>query len=205
MKRIPLFLMILSFVMASCVVVRRHDVVEQTLGATSASPKPQISMSEKPLASPFGDFITLLPSDWFFVDAGKDVSPAIFATVVNPDYTLSLVFSFFGKDEQFSQSFTKDSLIGCAKESFRRKVEKTSNVAKLMGKYTLLKVGIKKFGVYEYSTDNGITSTKIAVFRSSFGNFYEIALAPLNFTTKLIPNPAFREKVFTSLLTTVDF
>lgn len=188
-----------AFFTNGCLIVREtgRDAEVENI---ELSPKPEIPMSEELVRSREGDMIAFLPQGWFFVDTENKAPSEIFAIAVNPDYTLSAVFTSFKKGEQ-----NAENALALARESLSRHERKTAGAVKQIGKFSTTKIGLKEFGLYETSTTGGALKTRTAVFISSLGNYYEFALVPLNVSGKAIPPESEFNKIFRSILATIQF
>lgn len=197
-------LVLTAVLLPGCIIVKgeKEEAAEQS-GAVA--PRPSIPMSEEIVRSEQGDMIAFLPDAWFFMDVREKVSSSVFAVAVNPDYTASLVFSELRRDDALDEVFGREGLIGVARASFLRRERKTAGLVKNTGSFDVRSLGTKKFGVYEYTGANDAFPTRVAVFRSSLGNYYECTLAPLPFTGRTLPSKEEMEKIYSSVLTTIDY
>ncbi len=205
-KTLKYILLIVIFLSGinSCIVVK-HPEHEDVTPTINISPKPELEMQDEPLRSKRGDMIAFLPEEWFLVDIQDKVSNEIFAVAVNPDYTLSAVFSNIRKTDQIDETFKKEGLLGLARISLSRRERKTAGTVKQIGKYSPLSIGTNSFVKYEISTTSGALSSKVAVFRSSLGLYYEFALVPMDFTRHPIPGGEEYDKIFRSIVSTIKF
>lgn len=212
----PLSLLILSVVVAvGCVVVVQKPQQTSAQQKTAANAeterplrqlpsKPSVAMSDEVVRSELGDMVSLLPVEWSLVNIETNLPVQIFSVAVNNQYTASLAYSVLRKEENFDQIFQKDGLIGIGKISATKRDTKMRNIKRL-GEFEEVQVGTKRFCLYRYTTDNGATLNRVAVFRSSFGNYYECTLSDLTFTgRKLIPRDEM-ENIYLSVLATIDF
>jgi hypothetical protein len=193
------FVVLFSVLASGCIIVRttENDVESEQI---ELSPQPEIAMSEELVRSREGDMIAFLPEGWFFVDTEDKAPSEIFAVAVNPDYTLSAVFTSFKKGEQDAEN-----ALMLARKSLERHERKTAGAVKQIGKFSTTKIGLKEFGLYETSVTGGALKTRTAVFISSLGNYYEFALVPLNVSGKPVPTDAEIQKIFRSILATTQF
>lgn len=166
--------------------------------------KPTIVMSDEVVRSELGDMVSLLPQEWSLVNIETNLPVQVFSVAVNNQYTASLIYSVLRKEENFDQTFQKDGLVGIGRISATKRDTKMRNIKRL-GEFEEVQVGSKRFCLYRYTTDNGATLNRVAVFRSSFGNYYECTLSDLTFTgRKLIPREEM-ESLYLSVLATIDF
>ena len=204
-KNIIIFSLV-ALMATSCIIVKeKGEAVSDIEPMAILSPKPEIAMSETLVRSQRGDMLSSIPSGWFFVDVQERLSPDVIAVIVNPDYTLSAVFSAIKHNELFDSEFEKDSLFGIARASFAKRERKTAGALKLIGKYQNLQLGSKQFVKYEFSNTGGALSGRAAVFVSSIGEFYEFSLVPLEVAGKSIPDAREFDKIFRSFLASVQY
>ncbi len=202
MKTIILLLLLLF--LPSCLVVNyeRKDVKQAKAELSSRS---QIELSQEYVLSLPGDVIAFLPMDWFFIDAKSGANPNIFGIAVNPDYSLSMIFSSFTKTAS-TISFAKDyDLIALAKLSLEQQNNKSGGKVKLIGDIKVINIGSKSFAVYKTSTTAGALMSHTSVFFSEFGNPYRMSLVPMDILGKAIPSQSESEKIFISVLTGVNY
>ncbi len=195
-----------AVVLSGCIIVKGTDE-EQKEQASVVAPKPVLPMSDELIRSESGDMIAFLPASWFFMDVNDRVSSSVFAVAVNADYTASLVFSELRSDDALEDAFQKEGLIGVARASYQKRERKTAGLVKNAGGFDVRMLGTKQFGTYEYS-DAGVGDvlpTRVAVFRSALGNFYECTLAILPFTGRQTPSREELEKIYQSVLATIDY
>lgn len=199
-----ILLVLMAVVLPSCIIVKGGKEVDDERSSAIA-PKPIVPMSEELVRSESGDMIAFLPDEWFFMDVEEKVSSSVFAVAVNPTYTASLVFSEMRRDDGVEAVYEKEGLLGVARASFQRRERKTAGVAKSTGSFDVRTVGTKQFGVYEYVNAGEVIPTRVAVFRSSLGNFYECTLATLPFTGRTLLSNDEMEKIYFSVLATIDY
>ena len=107
--------------------------------------------------------------------------------------------------EASKESADGDGLISLARATFQKHLRKTGGQAKLIGSYRIAQLGARRFAAFDFSTNGGSLRTRCAVCVSSIGNHYEIAVAPLTVTGKDVPDPLEQERVFRSILATVQY
>jgi hypothetical protein len=190
--------------MSSCFVVL-EEVETDIAPVITISPKPIIPMSDTLVRSVKGDMIAFLPKGWFFVDVEDKISSDVFAVAVNPDYTLSAVFSCIKSDESVNELVAKEGLIGLARSALTKKQIKSGDAIKLTGKYAMINMGTLSFCKYSYSTTGGALSALSVVFISSLNQYYEFAIVPMNIKNKFIPPQKEIEDIFTSIVTTIQY
>jgi PBP1b-binding outer membrane lipoprotein LpoB len=208
---------LVSFVFLSgCVVVmQKQDTAKAAQNQQSQQQQPQkvirqlaskpvIAMSDEVVRSETGDMVSLLPSEWSLINLETNLPTQVFSVAVNSNYTASLVYSVVRKEETFDQTFQRDGLAGIAKISALKREHKMRNIKRL-GEFEEVQVGTKRFCLYRYTTDNGSTLNRVAVFRSSFGNYYECTLTDMTFTGRKILPREESENIYLSVLATIDF
>ena len=200
----PVSLFILLFVIGGCVVVKQEEEPDYT-PPVILSPKPDIEMSDELIRSKAGDMIAFLPKNWFLIDVKDKVSSDVIAVAVNPDYTLSAVFSHIKTSEQIDKTFEKEGLLGLARISLARHERKTAGGLKQVGKYNPISMGKNRFVKYEFSSTAGALISRVAVFASSRNDFYEFALIPMDINGSKVPPSEEFDRIFRSILTTINF
>ncbi len=202
LKSITLFLILI--IISGCIVVK-HNTVEDDVMMINLSPKPEIPMSDKLVRSKKGDIIAFLPQEWFFVNVEEKASADVFAVAVNPDYTLSAVFSTIRKNDITDSIVNKEGLLGLARTSLNYHENKTAGAVKQVGKYSMMQLGTMSFAKYNYSNSSGALVSQTAVFKSSINQYYEFALIPMNITGKPLPSQIEIDKIFNSIVATIQY
>jgi len=197
-------IVVFSIIVPSCLFVKvpeqKSDVQNVAL-----SPQPEIEMSDELVRTRAGDMITLMPKGWVFLDTKGDASADIVAIAVNPEYTLSMVVSSIPAAESSREQIQAEGLLGLARVAYQKHVRKSAGTSKLVGTYRIAELGARRFGVYDFSTSGGALRTRSAVCTSSLGNSYEVSLVPLTVSGKDVPNSAEQERIFRSILATVQY
>ncbi|TAL67908.1 MAG: hypothetical protein EPN82_12550 [Bacteroidetes bacterium] len=183
----------------------KHRTVADEVTLVNLSPKPEIPMSDKLVRSKKGDIIAFLPQDWFFVDVEEKASADVFAVAVNPDYTLSAVFSTIRKNEVTDSVVIKEGLLGLARTSLSYHENKTAGAVKQLGRYSLIQLGTMSFAKYNFSNSSGALVTQTAVFKSSINQYYEFSLIPMNISGKPLPAQNEIDKIFNSIIATIQY
>ncbi len=196
----------LSMILAlpSCLVVKR-EVAPLPERSSDVSPRAGVAMSDEIVYSEQGDMVVRLPQDWFFVDIGKEVSSNVIAAASNSDYTLSLVFSELRANENLIDLHQNEGLLGVARAGFRARERKTAGAVKQLGEIELRELGARRFGIYEFSDNNGATFNLASVFKTSLNNFYEVALVQMADFNRPVPPRDSVESIFSAVLTTVVY
>jgi hypothetical protein len=204
MKKSFLTIVLLS-ILSSCIVVK-YDKKESTPPQKLVlSPKPTIEMSENIVRSEIGDMIGYLPKDWFFVNLENEVSSNIFAVAVNPDYTLSAVFSKFKNTSELKKAVDSHNLVELAKQSINLQKSKSPDRVSLIGNINNVSIGETKFATYQVSTTAGALVSNVACFSSSLGNAYRFSIIPMDIIGKPIPSQKEINTIFESMLTTIKY
>ncbi|OGU61058.1 MAG: hypothetical protein A2X64_10475 [Ignavibacteria bacterium GWF2_33_9] len=196
--------MIFILTASSCIFVKvKEKPVEEVF--VDVIQKPEIEMNEDALRSTKGDMISLIPKNWFFVDLGENTPRDIFAIAVNPQYTLSVVFSTYPSNEVIDEIFKAQNLIGLSNYSFDKKQKKAMGGLIKEKRISTIKSGNLNFVVYNYRTKTQPIYSQTAVFKSSNGAIYEISLVPMNISGYSLPPEKDIETIFKSILATVRY
>jgi len=188
----------------SCLFVKApEDKIE--VQNVALSPQPEIEMSDNLVRTKAGDLIALLPKGWVFLDTRTEASADIISVAVNPEYTLSMVVSSISSGESSRERLANEGLVGLARAAFQKHSRKTSGAAKVVGSYRLAQLGARTFAGFDFSTTGGGMRTRCAVCTSSIGNHYEVSLVPLNITGRDLPDAQEQERIFRSILATVQY
>lgn len=167
--------------------------------------KPQVEMNEDALRSAKGDMISLIPKNWFFIDLAEDTPRDVFAIAVNPQYTLSVVFSAYQTNELLSEIYSQQKLIGIANTSFDRKQKRAGGSLIKTNKISTITSGTLEFVVYSFRTKSQPLFSQNAIFKSSAGMIYEISIIPMNLSGYSLPTEEEIDKIFMSVLATVRY
>lgn len=192
------------FMLSGCLFVR-IDEEEPPPIAVSVSPQPEISISEEMVHSRDGDMIAFLPMGWDFIDTGGMMSTDVFAVAVNKDMNLSLVFRRLKKLPQNDTLTAKQGVYALSRIGMAYHQQKTAGAAKQNGKYGIITIGSREFGTFDFTNAGGGARNRCAVFISSFNNYYEISLVPLNINDNPLPSEEMMLKIFRSVLATVQY
>lgn len=194
----------LAWFAAGCIIVK-HDEETDIKQEISLSPKPNVKMSDNLVRSYKGDMISFLPKGWFLVNLEKELSQNVLAVAVNPDYSISAVFSSIRQNAAVTQTVEKEGLFGLARVAMERRERKSGGNCKLAGKYQKVKIGNHEFVKYEYTTTGGAIVAKSAVFISSIGEYYEFGLVPMSVNNDPLPSGKDMEDFFRSFLTSIKY
>lgn len=187
----------------SCLFVKAPAPKPVVTEQAALSPVPEIAMGDDIVRSAQGDMIASLPKDWMFLDVHDDVSDDLLAVAVNPDYTLSVVFSVLPQASTTSEAYETEGLLGLARMAYQKHQRKAAGRVSLAESYSVSTFGTRMFGQYAFS--NGTTTTRCAVYRSMLGNFYQCAVVPLTITSRDLPSDREQQAVFSSILATIQY
>jgi hypothetical protein len=169
------------------------------------SPQPEIAMSDEIVRSRPGDMIAQLPQGWALIDIEGKAPSDVIAIAVNPDYTLSAVFSTVRKTESADSVVQQEGVYALIRMAMAKHERKTAGAIRQVSKPSEIKIGARTFGYIEFTGSNPVLRTKVAVFSSSLGNFYEFALVPLSVSGKPLPSDEEIKRTFRSITTTIQF
>ena len=149
--------------------------------------------------------IAFLPKDWFFIDVEENASADIIAVAVNPDYTLAAVFSVIRNTEKNDKVIEQEGLTGLARLNLARRQRKTGGAVRQVGDFATIQMGQLSFAKYDFTAEEGGTPSQAAVFISSADKCYEFSLIPMHIKTKQLPARTDIDKIFRSILATVQY
>lgn len=184
--------------------VTKGEASDQKPRIPSLPSKPSVQMSDDIVRSEVGDMVSTLPDAWSLMNTKTTAPQQVFAVATNHDYTLGLVYSLLYKEGSYDQTFQKEGIASIAKASFTKR-ERRNPYSKRIGEVEEVMVGTKHFGMYKYTTDNGATVNRVAVFRSALGNYYECTMTEFPFTGRKLPAREDSEQVFASVLAAIDY
>jgi hypothetical protein len=200
---LAVLVMVGSVSVPSCLFVKAPAPKPVATEQAPLSPVPEITMGDDIVRSAQGDMIASLPKDWMFLDVHDDVSDDLLAVAVNPEYTLSVVFSVLPQASTTSEAYETEGLLGLARMAYQKHQRKAAGRVSLKESYSVTTLGTRMFGQYAFS--NGATTTRCAVFRSMLGNFYQCAVVPLTITSRDIPSEREQQAVYSSILATIQY
>ncbi|MBL7998924.1 MAG: hypothetical protein JNL32_09845 [Candidatus Kapabacteria bacterium] len=197
----------LAAMSGGCLFVSAEKKVEQTVVVPA---KPEIQMSEEYIRSKQGDVLVYMPEGWYVIDVEGKAPADVVAVAVNPDYTLSLVVQSVRKNDLIDQTVQKEGVLGLARMAFEKRSRKTANTVRLLSKILPVNIGSKAYGVYEFTGDSQDSSgvflrSRSAVFITSVNSYYECSLIPTAITAKPLPAETDIEKVFRSVLASIQY
>lgn len=188
----------------SCLFVKAPDKKPPIVEHADLSPLPNIVMGDELVRSSLGDMISLLPANWVLLDPGTSTSNDVLVVAVNPDYTVSAVFSAITGTSALTGAVNADGLLGLARTAYGIHQRKSGGSVKLVDSYAIDTLGTRLFGTYSFAPTAGI-QTRCAVFTSTLGNHYEFALVPLSISAQNAPSPREMDQLFTSIMATIQF
>lgn len=205
MKQINAILIIIILLsLAGCVIVKEKQQ-EQKPVVLQFSPTPEMEMSDVMVRSDEGDMVAFLPKDWFLVNLEDNAPANVISVAVDKGYTIALIFSRIKKNESNEKIVNREHLLGLARIAFEKRANKTAGAVKLAGDYKEINMGPRKFAQYEFTNEDKSKRAMSAVFISSLGNFYEMSVIPMNLTGIVPVSQYDLNKVFSSVLTTVEY
>jgi hypothetical protein len=190
--------------LTSCLFVKAPEQ-KVDVNNVALSPLPDIEMSDVLVRTRAGDMIALLPKGWVFLDTKSQSSTDVIAVAVDSDYTMSIVFSGIPNSESHRETLAQEGVLGLARIAYSKHARKTAGATRLVGTYGTAQLGPRTFGTYEFSASGGAMRTKCAVFTSSAGNHYEFALVPMAISGKDVPPDAELQRIFRSMLATIQY
>ncbi len=199
---------ILAVCCSSCIIVKEKDeiIVKNTEYIPSAAtPKPEIKMSNKIVRTATGDMMALLPEGWFFIEVDGNLSSEVFAVAVNPEYTMSAVFSQLRKSDEIQEIVDKEKQLGLARAVFSKHEARANGNMKLSDKYHLTEIGLQKFGSFSFIKAKDNTYGTSAVFISSIDEYYEFSLVTMSINNNIQPSKNEFDKVYRSILATLKY
>ncbi len=205
MKKINLILFVVILVIASSCVVVKHESEQPPPPVLEFSPTPEMEMSDVMVRSDYGDMVAFLPKDWFLVNLEGDAPVDVIATATNKDYTIALVFSRLRKNENNDEIVEREGLLGLARIALDKRADKTAGAVRLAGKYSEINMGPRKFAKYEFINPDLRLRGISAVLISSLGNYYEVSVIPMNLTGIVPVSQYDLDRVFSSVLATVQY
>ncbi len=200
-KKITL-LLLLTF--SGCLFVKHPDKGE-VVHNINLSPKPEIEMSALIVRSEVGDMVSFIPKNWFFVDIENEASPNVIAVAVNPDYTLSAIFTKIRKTDRLQNIVEKEGMQGLARTSLALRQQKTAGTVRQVGAYEILQYGMNEFVRYDFAPTGESMVARAVVFISAVNEYYEFSLLPMNIIGKPLPPNEEVEKIFRSILATIKY
>lgn len=197
------FILLLSI--SGCIVVKNDDKGDDKPLLLNLSPQPELAMSDILIRSNAGDMIAYLPRDWFLVNMEETAPADVIAVAVNPEYSISVVFSLIRKGDKIDELHAKEGLLGIARLCMERRAKKTAASVHQIGKYSTITMGPRNFSKYEYANADNTMNGISAVYKSSLNEYYEMSVFPMNLKGIVLPTREDIVKAFNSILTTVQY
>ncbi|MCX7909392.1 MAG: hypothetical protein N2560_07745 [Ignavibacteria bacterium] len=195
----------LAIVVASCIIVKEKVPDEEFSSEFTLLSKPTVPIGDIAIRSERGDMIAYLPQGWFLVDLEEKAPTNIFAVGVNPDYTLSIIFSRLTNKLDVVEILKEQGLLGLATKSFEIKQLKSLNNIKLLGNFEPIKNGTQKFYIFKYQNLTNKLVGKSAIFVTPLSEVYEFALIQLDFKEQPTISESDFDNIFNSVLSTIKF
>ncbi|MCS6965824.1 MAG: hypothetical protein NZ473_03555 [Candidatus Kapabacteria bacterium] len=171
------------------------------IAVVELSPEPGIPLAEDPVRSALGDMLFFLPKGWFVLNLGERAPAGMVAVGVNPEYTLALTVLLLRQARKDSAG--QYNLVELAQQSFARRQARTAGAIRLASDFTIVRIGPKTFVLYRFK--NGVRYVRVAVFASSIGTVYEVALVPLSLRAIDPPSEEECSRLFEGVLRAVQF
>ena len=203
-RNVAALLLATVLVLQGCLFVKAPEQKESAEHQT-LSPLPELEMSADLIRTRQGDMIALVPRGWLFIDTRDEISDDIITVAVNPEYTLSAVFSSLPSTISQRDQLEQEGLLGLARIAYNKHSRKTAGTTNLVGTYKIAELGTRRFGLYEFSTKSAATHSRCAVFTSTIGNHYEFALVPLTLSGRPAVPDSSQQLVFRSILATIQY
>lgn len=188
----------------SCLFVKAPTQKPPVPEHADLSPLPEIKMGEELVRTAEGDMIAQLPESWVLLDPGTNTSNDVLVVAVNPEYTVSAVFSTITVTSATTGAVDSDGLLGLARTAYNNHQRRSGGNASLAYSYAIDTLGTRMFGTYSFTTPKS-NATRCAVFTSTLGNHYEFALVPLSISGRSAPADRMLDKMFLSILATVQY
>ncbi len=199
------YLLVLLILLSSCIIVKVRVPDEEFSKEFTLLPKTSIPISDESIRSDKGDMIAFLPVGWQLIDTENKEPSNIFAIAVNPEYTLSIVFSKLTNKFDVAQTLKTEGLLGVAMKCFENKKIKSLNNIRLLGDYEPLKNGLNKFYVFKYENLSNKLVGKSAIFVTPLSEVYEFSLIELDIKEKPNISESDFDKLFFSILNTIRY
>lgn len=161
------------------------------------------SISEEVSTSPDTRLVANIPAGWLFVENDEGSRGGTYAIAVNPEYTLSIVFSVH--TAPLGPTLQVDTLapVELARAMYERRRTRSNLPLTLPSNPYEGISGTRTFGVYEFATS--IAGNMIsAVIAGDAATVYEVSVLPLMVTAKDPPQKNVIEKVLATVLTSIQ-
>ena len=201
-KIILIFALILS--LAGCVIVKEKEEKPKPV-VLKFSPTPEMPMSDVMIRSDEGDMVGFIPKDWFLVNLENEAPADVIGVAVNKEYTMAVIFSKIRKNEKYEKIVEREKLLGLARIALEKRADKTAGSVTLAGDYKEISMGPRNFAKYEFVNSDKSMRGMSAVFISTLGNYYEMSVIPMNLTGIVPVSQYDLNRVFSSVLATVQY
>lgn len=198
------FHILVTVSLAGCLFVKAPETKVEVRDV-ALSPLPEVEMGDELVRTRAGDMIALLPKGWVYLDPRTEASADVVAVAVDPDYTMTAVFSSISGVEPAADGAEHEGMLGLARRAFSRHARKTAGAVRLVGTYSEASFGTRRFGLYEFTSSNGASKTRCSVFTSSLGQHYQFALVPLAVSGRDQRTDAELQRIFRSILATIQY
>lgn len=203
LKTILIALLIVS--LYSCIIVKNEEESEQKSPILQFSPTPELKMSDEMVRSDRGDMVAFLPEGWLLINLEGEAPADVLGVAVDKGYIMSIVFSRIRKSDKADKIISREGVLGLVRIALEKRVKKTAGSVALVGKYSEIKMGPRKFAKYEFANADKSMRGISAVFVSTLNNYYEVSVIPMNLTGIVPVSQYDLNRVFSSVLTTVQY
>ncbi len=200
-----ILIFILSVSLSSCIIVKNEEENEQSSPILKFSPTPEMKMSDEMVRSDEGDMVAFLPAGWLLVNLEDDAPADVIGAAVDKGYTMSIVFSRIRKTDKRDKIISREGVLGLARIALEKRAKKTAGSVALAGEYSEIEMGPRKFAKYEFANADKSMRGVSAVFVSTLNNYYELSVIPMNLTGIVPVSQSDLNRVFSSVLTTVQY
>jgi hypothetical protein len=204
MIRYLVIFLVLMISLGGCLVVKHDDEKDKPV-IISLSPQPELQMSDIMVRSESGDMLAFLPKGWFLINIEEKAPADVLCVAVNPDYTLSAVFSNIKKTSENSAIVQKEGLLGLARVALERRTKKTGGSVHQLGRYSTVKMGPRTFAKYEFANADNTMRGVASVYKTTLDEYYEMSIIPVNLTGIVPASREDIESVFNSIMATIQY
>ena len=205
MRKIKIILILALIVsLAGCVIVKEKEEKPKAV-VLQFSPTPEMPMSDVMILSDDGDMVAFIPKGWFLVNLEDEAPTDVIGVAVNKGYTIAVVFSKIRKNDSYDKIVKREKLLGLARIALEKRADKTAGSVTLAGDYKEINMGPRNFAKYEFTNSDKSMRGMSAVFISTLGNYYEMTVIPMNLTGIIPVSQYDLDKVFSSVLATVQY
>ncbi len=133
------------------------------------------------------DMRAAMPVGWVAIDPLALDNPDIFAAACDPDYSMIVVFAIVPPDRVVADGYGEAGIAGLMKIHARERVNQVGfGLAEVIdgGEFA---IGRRRFGRYLYTTDDGQTLSRVALFATG-ANIYECTISQLPLSEAELPS-----------------